>query len=237
MARLKRVNTPKPRFLGPVDRDVDLSSNRYRGQSKRKNRILRGVAGLFDFANPYPWMSEVEAMVHLELERRQVPFSWRFFDGESVQLQYLMPDFHPEFTLREYKVAILILGGFFGTLPGVLDKNALASVLLEEDGWTVVLGHEQEIRENVVQFIDTNLPMLVTPTILGRKRDNPYGTPDFMAQRRAQLAGQGLLRAKFALEPEKQRAQGGSGTDSGRKRLRRRRGPGTVSRSGSRGAR
>src|SRR5690606_35314459 len=106
---------------------------RERFSKKRKNRAYVKTG----FVNPYPWMSSTEARVHLWLEYRQVPFSWRWFDGYSPNLSYLMPDFHPEFTLKEYKVVILVIGTFWGTVPGILDRNALAQVLLEEEGWTV----------------------------------------------------------------------------------------------------
>lgn len=232
---LGRKDTPRgERFLGPVDRDVDLGSNRLRTGAKRKNLILRGVQKLFDWVNPYPWMSEVEALVHLELEARGVPFSWRFFDGESPTLQLLMPDFTPEFTLREYKAVILIIGGFFGVLPSVIDKNAMATVFLEEDGWTVALLTEQDIRSDVAGALDAVIPGL--GTIKGVIRPNPYGVPDFMSRRRAQLAGQGLLKARFKLDVDKQRGQGGPSVDSGRKRIRRKRGPDSPRRAASRRA-
>jgi len=165
-------------------------------------------------------MSTIEAMVHLDLERRQVPFSWRYFDGEAVHFKTLMPSFAPEFTLREYKVVILIIGDFWGTLPGVLDSNALAMTLLEADGWKVVTFYEADIRRGVKELIDKELPELVGPVIRGEPRPNPYGNVDLMATRRANLSGQALARARFALEPSS--PSGGTGSESGRRRRRRR---------------
>ena len=153
-------------------------------------------------------MSSIEAMVHLELERRRIPFSWRFFDGVSPQRELLMPDFHPEFTLREYNIVILVIGEFWGTLPGVLDRNSLAAVLLEADGWKVVLWQEADIRAGVAELMDRDLPVLRHPAVTGATRPNPYGRPTFMDDRRNNLQGQGLLRRSFKLSQGKSRAAG-----------------------------
>lgn len=166
------------------------------------------------FVNPYAHMSSIEAMVHLELERRNVPFSWRYFDGVSLHLKTLLPEFSPEFTLKEYKLVILIIGNFFGSLPGILDTNALAQTLLEEDGWRVVTLFEQDIRRDVKGLIDREAPELIAPTFVGKPRPNPYGIPDFMARRRFWLKGSGLLRAKFKTDAGKAK--------SGRRRIRKR---------------
>src|SRR5688572_19288549 len=194
---LGRYNDPRTE---PDGGEAPISEGaRRRAQKKRKNNILRGVKKLFKFQNPYPWMSEVEAMVHLELEKRGVPFSWRYFDAIELapNLALLMPDFAPEFTLKEYKYVILIIGEFFGTLPTVLDRNAFGQVLLEADGWTVAVLFEDEIRDDVGKALDSKLPLLAAAAIKGPVRPNPYGTPDFMAKRREQLRGQALQRAMF----------------------------------------
>lgn len=220
---LGRFNDPRSEPDGGV---APISEGiRKRAQRPRKNVILRGVKKLFEFQNPYPWMSEVEAMVHLELEKRGVPFSWRYFNAFDIapNLALLMPDFAPEFTLREYKYAILIIGEFFGTLPTVLDRNAFGQVLLEEDGWTVAILFEQEIRNDVGKAIDEKLPLLVGAAIKGPQVPNPYGTPDFMAKRRLQLQGQALAKALFRFDPDKQVERNTKFGDSGRARLRRHR--------------
>lgn len=152
------------------------------------------------FTNPYSWMSEIEAMVHLDLEARRVPFSWRYFNGDSITLKALVPDFNPEFTLVDYKTVILIIGNYWGTLPTILDTNALAQAALEADGWTVISLFEDEIRKDVHQLIDRKVPALVAPRIQGPPAVNPYGVPDFMSKRRLQLSGQGLRKAQFKQE-------------------------------------
>ncbi len=220
---LGRYNTPRSE---PDGGPAPISeASRRRAQRPRKNVILKGVKKLFEFQNPYPWMSEVEAMVHLELEKRQVPFSWRYFNALDLapNLALLMPDFAPEFTLREYKYAILVIGEFFGTLPTVLDRNAFAQVLLEEDGWTVAILFESEIRDDVAKAIDLKLPLLVGAVIKGPQVPNPYGVPDFMAKRREQLRGQALFKAVFRFDPDKQEQRQNKFGNSGRSRLRKHR--------------
>lgn len=175
---------------------------------------------LLEFINPYPWMSDPEAMVYLDLERRQVPFSWRYFDGEALNFQYLFKTdrYDPEFTLKEYKAVIIVLGSFFGTIPAVLDKAALAKVALEADGWDVALLYEDDIRKNVAEAIDRELPKLAHPTILGDPRQPPMGVPDFMEKRREQLRGEALVRKKYLRPNDNQETPEDGRDDSGRAR-------------------
>lgn len=133
------------------------------------------------FINPYPWMSSIEAMVHLALEEHKIPFSWRWFDGQAPDFTQLLTNqgFQPEFTLREYNTVIMVEGGYFGTLPGVLDKVALAQVTLEADGWKVIILWDQDIRTfGAWELLLKAMPNL--GTITGPPRPNPYGHPDLM---------------------------------------------------------
>lgn len=191
------------------------------GRLRRGKRRIKVTKPNTEFVNPYPWMSSVEAMVHLELERREVPFSWRYFDGESALLSELMPDFTPEFTLREYKAVILVIGLFWGTLPGVLDKNALCKVLLEAEGWTVVTLFEQDIRSDVAGALDRALPQLKNPAIKGKPRPNPYGQVDLMAARRQQIAAVNAARKQWMKPASSTRSTAANG-ESGRSRRRSR---------------
>lgn len=167
---------------------------RKRHDRSYKNRVQRAR---LEFHNPYPWMSEPEAMVHLELERRQVPFSWRNFDGVSAHREAFIPEFHPEFTLKEYNIVIVVIGGFFGTLPSVLDQTALGVSALEADNWKCATWSEGEIRSGVELLMDHDLPELKGAPIKGPARALAFGIPDFMAKRRLQLTGQALIRKKF----------------------------------------
>lgn len=197
---------------------------RRRRSKNLKNRLRLGP-DVLGFRNPYPYMSEPEAMVHLELERRQIPFSWRNFDGTSAHREAFIPEFHPEFTLREYNIAIVVIGGFFGTLPSVLDQAALGVSALEADNWKCATWSEAEIRNGVADLMDKDLPELVTPAIRGAPRVLPWGIPDFMAKRRQQLSGLALTRKKFKFDKQGRRNRVGGRkprrfgtTDSGRRR-------------------
>lgn len=178
-----------------------------------------------EFLNPYPWMSKTEARVHLELERREVPFTWRWFDGDlAPHLRVLMPDYAPEFTLKEYKTVIIVQGGYFSTLPGVIDRAAMAQVLLEADGWKVVILFEQDILRDIQGVLDKKLPWMRNPPIKGKPRVPPLGVPNFMEQRRRALSAFNLRRGFYALTRQKEEAGGRTGTTGRRrKRLRRER--------------
>ena len=182
-------------------------------RKQRQRNRLRKVKP--EFVNPYPWMSQPEAMIKLDLERRKVPFSWRYFDGVSPQLTELMPGYHPEFTLTEYKVVIILLGNFFGFLPGPLDTVALAQTLLELDGWKVKVFVEDDVRKDISGLIDRELPELINGIYRGKEKIGPYGRPDLLAERRNQLRELGASRAK--------RLRGGAEREPGRRGRRGRR--------------
>jgi len=171
---------------------------RVRGWRKRSHKKDRRPGPSLAFQNPFPYMSDVEARVYLWLWRQNVPFSWRYFDGEAPNFQELLPGFTPEFTLSEYKLVILILGMYYGQLPGVLDKNALAQATLEYDGWKVVVLWEMDVVRDVNQTMTFAVPELVHPAITGPPKANPLGiTPDYVSARRTRLSGVQLRKRKF----------------------------------------
>lgn len=177
-----------------------------------------------EFINPYPHMSSIEARVHLWLESLGVPFSWRYFDGVAPNFQELLPDYPPEFTLKEYKVVILILSNYTGALPGVVDKLTTAAALLDFDGWTPIIINEPEVvTGRYKSVVYEKAPALLTPTFQGPPRPNPYGTPNFMAGLRAALSALGLRRRTF-FDPDRQEPTRGRSRRRprpGRRRTRR----------------
>jgi hypothetical protein len=142
-----------------------------------------------EFINPFSYMSSDDARVWLELWHRNVPFTYRYFDGadQAPSLKQLVPDFTPEFTMSEYKTVILVHGGFWGTLPGVLDTAALARVALEHDGWKVVILFEADILHNLVEVLNREFP----------EKPSPFAPPHWMFTRRQFLRGLALLRTHF----------------------------------------
>lgn len=153
-----------------------------------------------EYLNPYSWESNPESRVQLELEARHIAFAYRYFQGDAPTVHKLIPDFNPEFTLPDYKVVIMIQGrGFFGTLPGVIDKSALAQVLLQHDGWQSVIWSEDAIRQDgVASLMDHELPQLRNAVLQGPEIVSPYGHPLTMETRRLYLRGLALLRAIFS---------------------------------------
>lgn len=150
------------------------------------------------FINPFSYESSDDARVQLELENRYIPFSYRYFDGDAPTLKKLIPAYEPEFTLKEYKVVIIIVGSFFGALPGALDQAALAKVLLEQDGWTQVAWYENELKSlGVAALMQRDLPQLSTPMFQGPERPSPVGHPLTMETRRSWLRGLALLRKLY----------------------------------------
>lgn len=204
-------------------------------RSKRGYRYVNRVgAQNFGFINPYPHMASAEAMVHLELERRHIPFSWRYFDGESPWLQELLPDFAPEFTLREQKLVIIVVGAYFGTLPGVLDRTALAQAALEEDGWKVASLFAYDIeRDGASLTLDRRIPELMKPVATGEPRKSPYDPPTYFEELRKRIGALALLRSRFAQkDPESPKKDNEDGTHSRRARPGRKpRRPGRSRRS------
>jgi G:T-mismatch repair DNA endonuclease (very short patch repair protein) len=144
----------------------------------------------YQFINPYPQMSEPEARVFLFLQGLGVPFSWREFDGKTQAPQFtaLMPSYVPEFTLTEYKIVILVVGSYWGSIPGILENTLIAQVLLEQDGWKVGLLQEQDIRTDVAKAVLAQLPQLNTPVIRGGPKNFPESYDKAYMERRRQNA-------------------------------------------------
>lgn len=152
------------------------------------------------FVNPYSYESSPEARVQLELEARQIRFAYRYFADSTTALRIhkMVPDFAPEFTLPDYKVVIMIEGDFFGSLPGVLDKLALESVLLQADGWKAVVWAQSEIMvDGVGTLMHRDLPQMDIPAFRGAEIPSPYGRPSTWDTKRAYLRGLALLRKLF----------------------------------------
>lgn len=174
-------------------------------REKRGGRRPAGyrVPGKVEFINPWPFMSDLEAMVKMALDKMSVPYSWRLFDGDAPTLKALIPDYAPEFTLREYKYVIVVVGGFFGTLPGVLDRTALAQAALEADGWKVAILLENDVRRDPYDAITHALPALRAPTIKGPERPNALGATLLgaqLARRAQQLRALAFHKSLFRLE-------------------------------------
>jgi hypothetical protein len=124
-----------------------------------------------------PW---VDAYVWIALTQRGVPFHYRYFSGVSPMLRELMPDWAPEFTITKAKVVIILLGAFWGNIPSVIDRTALASAILKSEGWTVYVVHEFDVRARGVDTVLNGLTKLRGVT--GGPLKQPFGLPDVMAQ-------------------------------------------------------
>lgn len=178
--------------------------------------------GAGEFIDPFSYESKAEARVQLELENRHIPFSYRYFDGSAPTLKTLIPAYAPEFTMKEYHIVIVVVGGFYGTLPGAIDEIALASVLLQKDGWKQIAWQENEITNiGVASLITRDIPEFVNPAIIGVERPSPVGHPLTMETRRQWLRGLALLKKIFT--PKTAEAAGGRSVGVRRKFIHRQR--------------
>lgn len=185
----------------------------------RGNRI-RATAP-YDFVNPYPWMPSTDARVFLELQHRRIPFAYRYFNAVNPYIKQLIPDWAPEFTLRDLKIVIIVQGAFFGNIPGVIQKNVLAKTILETEGWKVLFWFEYDIVSRLNQLFEQE-PKLANPPVHGGEYTNPYGIVDIMSAFRALRARQKryitsnvTVRSRDA--SRRQRARRGTGTVVGRR--------------------
>lgn len=187
-----------------------------------------------DFINPFDYESSIDARVQLELEHLYIPFSYRYFDGDAPTIHKLIPAYEPEFTLKEYKVVIITIGNFYGSLPGSLDQAALAKVLLEQDGWRQIAWYESEIRGvGVASLIQRDLPELEYGWVQGPERPSPVGHPLTLETRRRWLRGLALLRKLYG--PKTVEAANGSSERRRHKFIRNRTGDSGRVRPGGKG--
>lgn len=142
-----------------------------------------------EFVNPYPQIPGTDARVRLELEHRHIPFAYRWFNADNPYIKQLLPGWAPEFTLKDLKVVILVYGTFFGQIPGVLQQDVLAKVILERDGWRVLTWWEYDIVSRLNTLFEQE-PRLAHPAAHGGMYSSPYGVPDLMTPFRALRARQ-----------------------------------------------
>jgi len=137
-----------------------------------------------EFFNPYPQLPSTDVRVWLELTHRRIPFSYRWFNFDNPYIRQLLPGWAPEFTLRDLKVVILVYGTFFGQIPGVLQQDILAKVILEQAGWKVLTWWEYDIESRLDDLFNQE-PRLAHPSVTGGMYSSPYGIPDLMSPFRA----------------------------------------------------
>lgn len=168
---------------------------RYGARQRANKQIYSPLPPLF--VNPYSNMPAAEARIYLALSQRRIPFAWRWFDGSSVFLRTLLPGWVPEFTIRGAKTIILIHGAFFGNVPSVIDRNALAKAVLEREGWKVIILHEYDILAKGADRIVESWKHVYKLWGRGGVKKNPHGAqPDIMEQfRRMRLSARRVYSA------------------------------------------
>lgn len=216
-----------------MERQRRITGRRYldrrTGQERTEGDNGRNQGGVYatgkhpQFVNPYYYMSAIDARIAMYLLELGVTFAYDYFDqvgmAPAAHMKVLLPNFAPPFTLPDYKVVILVQSDFWGSLPGVINNNALAEVLLKADGWKAVVWTQAEIVgfPGVASLFQRDLPEVVNGPFKGQEVPSPYGRPGTWNHRRQVLRGLGMLRKKYG--PKK--IEGGSSDDNNRSRSHR----------------
>ncbi len=109
--------------------------------------------------DPFSWIqgSSIEKMVMAELVRRGVWFEHT--PQRNTLGGFVDPTWEPDFLLPQYKIWIEIQGGYFHTLPGAVERDALRFVMIEHAGWRPIFWWEDDIR-NRLHDIMNQIPEL-----------------------------------------------------------------------------
>lgn len=143
--------------------------------NRRRYKTRGGARGQtrLDFINPFPNIPSTDARVMIRLNQLGVPYSYRYFNADNAYIKELLPGWAPEFTLKDYKLVILVIGTFFGQIPAVISQNSLGKVILEQAGWKVLEWHQVDI-ESRLDFLFAQAPNGLG---IARIKGPPYRNP------------------------------------------------------------
>ena len=162
-----------------------------------------------------------EALVKIELDALNVSYSHRYFDPKwSPLLAAAFGDqpYEPEFTLPYDKVVISIQrSDFGGQIAPLINRVALADVILKSEGWKFVIWWDVDIKRGLMALFQRDLPNILAGkghSKYGTPIVPPYGEPDYLAKLRWALhhGKKNLIRATHT----------GTGEKIGRRTYRRR---------------
>lgn len=96
--------------------------------------------------DPFPWIqgSSVEKMVMAELVRRNIYF--QHTPQKNNLGGFVDPTWEADFLLPQYRIWLEVQGGYFHTLPGAVERDALRFVMIEAAGWKPIYWWEDDIR-------------------------------------------------------------------------------------------
>lgn len=153
-----------------------IRKNRKRDVERRTRvRVPRWI-------DPFQWIqgSSIEKMVMAELVRRGIWFEHT--PQRNTLGGFVDPTWEPDFLLPQYKIWIEIQGGYFHTLPGAVEKDALRFVMIEAAGWRPIFWWEDDIRTRLSDIMNLIPELYRVDRLLNNKyaaKKTNFGLPFF----------------------------------------------------------
>jgi hypothetical protein len=112
--------------------------------------------------DPYAWIqgSSIEKMVMAEFARRGIYFEHTIQQNPLPWFPWMVTskikpaNWEPDFLLPQYKIWIEIQGGYFHTLPGKMEDDALRMAYIDAVGWKPIAWWEDDIRTRLQELMD-----------------------------------------------------------------------------------
>lgn len=67
---------------------------------------------------------------------------------------FVDPTWEADFLLPQYKIWVEVQGGYFHTLPGAVERDALRFVMIEAAGWKPIFLWEEDIRSRLQDILN-----------------------------------------------------------------------------------
>lgn len=128
--------------------------NSYIRKGRKRDTERRTRVRVPTWIDPFQWIqgSSIEKMVMAEFVRRGI---WFEHTPQRNNLGgFVDPTWEPDFLLPQYKIWVEIQGGYFHTLPGAVERDALRFVMIEAAGWRPIFWWEDDIRTRLQDIMN-----------------------------------------------------------------------------------
>jgi hypothetical protein len=176
-------------------------------QTERSQRVP--VARWID---PFPWVqgSSIEKMVFAEFVRRGIYFQHstmsnpvKWLPGTQDVLSGTDPKtMKADFLLPQFKIWIEVQGGYFHTMPGAVEHDALRFAVIEAAGWRPIFWWEDDIRTRLFELMDAVPEFYRPPLNNGRGFQMTPGLPFLVGEAPDTLKGLRAALSKRARPPQ-----------------------------------